>query len=166
MWRTSAWYVNNLPPKKKKTEKDAWVLCADALPWREKGLGFPKEKKAQAHCRLTQMRVRRFRGRKALRAVILRGMRSDENKVSVRCTRGETPYHRIAVVCGKNVARRATDRNRIKRILFESARSFLKDTETPIDCALIVYPGFECGSHKRKDIDAVLEAIRKARARI
>jgi ribonuclease P protein component len=77
----------------------------------------------------------------------------EDGTLRLRCSKGKDPRHQIAVICPVTVSRRAVKRNRIRRIFFEALRLFLKNIEEPLDCVLIVKPGFTLEESKRKEID-------------
>jgi ribonuclease P protein component len=112
------------------------------------------------------MRVGRFRGRKDLRAVIAKGLRFERQGVSIRCLKGRLGRHRIAVVCPKTVSRNAVERNRIRRVFFEALRLLLKDAGEPVDCAVLVRPGFRSRTLTRADADAIVVALRGIMTRL
>ena len=112
------------------------------------------------------MRVGRFNGRKDLRAVIAKGLRIERQGVSIRCLKGRFSRHRIAVVCPKTVSRKAVERNRIRRVFFEALRILLRNVEEPIDCAVLVRPGFTHRGFTRNDVDAIIGAMAEITTRI
>jgi ribonuclease P protein component len=108
------------------------------------------------------MSTRRFQGRKALRLVLARGMRYNRPEFGLRCLEGAGLVHRLAVIYSKQLAPKAVERNRVKRVFFESARLILGNIAKPMDCVIIVRRRMDAKSFRRSDADALIsEAMRK-----
>ncbi len=55
---------------------------------------------------------------------------------------------RFGIVVSKQVAAKATDRNRIKRVLREAVKSCMPDVKDGYDVVLVALPGFAATSPK------------------
>lgn len=81
----------------------------------------------------------RFHGHKSLRFVFRYGLVVRGRHVLVRVHKHPHRVHgRVAIVVSKKVAKRAVERNRIRRRLYETIRGAWNDIDQPYDIVVVV----------------------------
>lgn len=70
-----------------------------------------------------------------------KGVQSDNIFLKVRLNKEETI--RVGIIVSKKVAKRAVDRNRIRRILSEGVRTHIHKIRQGRDIVIVVLPGFD-----------------------
>lgn len=83
----------------------------------------------------------RFRGRGSLNFIYRRGKTVRLSQLALKYTAARQEDYRLAVVVSKKVSKSAVVRNRIRRRLYEAARTIKKDSGAvwPYDLVLSVY---------------------------
>jgi len=70
-----------------------------------------------------------------------RGVREDGLFFKTRATKTATT--RLGIVVSKKVAKKAVDRNRIRRVLTEAIRHQIDEVKQGLDGVIVVLPGFQ-----------------------
>jgi len=104
--------------------------------------------------------VSRFPGKKAVEHVL----REAQRRISTGCLRlyvvsRESGPHRLALICGKRVAKSAVKRNRIRRVVREAIRNVLSEIRQPLDCVAVIQPGIS-NNIRMQDIMAQVKLLR------
>lgn len=82
----------------------------------------------------------RFHGRAGLGAVYSKGKTVRHGNIALRYFKNERRHnYRLAVVVSKKTEKSAVKRNRIRRRIYEVAKSCLAETTSPYDLVITVY---------------------------
>ncbi len=80
--------------------------------------------------------------RSQLQYILKKGQRQRSNHFNITWKRGATKENRFCVVVSKKIAPKATDRNHLRRQIYESIR-LSPEIEPPLDIVLIAKPGIQ-----------------------
>ena len=72
-----------------------------------------------------------------------RGISYKDGFLIIRFIKNDLDYSRLSFVISQKVSKSAVKRNRIRRVLKEATKDYLKAFNKNIDSILIVCPGFE-----------------------
>ena len=81
----------------------------------------------------------RLRTRQSVTRVYKKGSTARLNSLSLRYTKNNLEYSRLAVVVSKKVAKSAPTRNRIRRRVYENARYIWPDIQPGVDMIISVF---------------------------
>ncbi|MBR0482884.1 ribonuclease P protein component [Candidatus Saccharibacteria bacterium] len=81
----------------------------------------------------------RFHSRGGVRYTYKNGKTIRDAKISLVFAKNSRNKQRFAVVVSKKVLKPAVGRNRIRRRVYETIRSFLPQIKQPVDCIFVVY---------------------------
>ena len=82
----------------------------------------------------------RFHGHASLKYVLANGVTARGRELSIKFVDNKRRrYSRVAIIVSKKVAKHATDRNRIRRRLYEVMRGYIPRFNRTVDVVVMVY---------------------------
>lgn len=106
------------------------------------------------------MLSRRYRLKKeGFRNVFRKGVYVKGRFISLKKTENNLSHIRAGFVVGQKIAKKAAERNRIKRILRETAKSYIYKAKTGMD--LILLPSPDIKNKKSTDVKEEIEQLFK-----
>jgi len=82
----------------------------------------------------------RFHGHASLKYVFAHGEQARSHFFAIKyLTNPRRRYSRLAVVVSKKVFKSAVERNRVRRLIYETARPFVTNNKQAIDAVISVY---------------------------
>lgn len=146
----------NLPTKETSPRTRAWFSCAQKPPEWPQRIKTPSPQGPQARDRPVAMLPRgaRLHTERDITRVLRQGLRRTHPFLQVTLSAGATRVSRAAVVVSKQVAKRATDRNRLRRQVQAVLPKALALLPMPVDAIVRLLP--PAAKAKRNDLIAAL----------
>jgi len=94
--------------------------------------------------------------------VFQKGKAFREKGIFLKIRTGEAETSRIGIIVSKKVAKKATERNRIRRLLAEAIRKNLNEIKTGRDIVVVALPGFK--EKKTQDVEKIVHYLFKKAA--
>ncbi len=88
-------------------------------------------------------RKNRLKKKKDLERVLKEGRARKEDFLFLKLVKNNSQFNRFAFIVGKNVSKKASLRNKVKRRISEAVRLKLKDLMPGVDGVFIALPGLE-----------------------
>jgi len=100
----------------------------------------------------------RLKKKKDFERVFKEGRGAREDFLFLKLVKNNSGFNRIAFIVGKNVSKKASQRNKVKRIISEIVRLRLKNLKPGIDGVFVALPGAEKKDFRQteKTIDKLL----------
>lgn len=106
----------------------------------------------------------RFHGYGGLNYVYRKGKTVRFGTISIRyCPNPRRKHSRIAVVVSKKVAKKAVDRNQIRRRLYEVTRQILPNIKYPHDIVITVFDRQIMGTKHTELESTIIELLKKSK---
>ena len=96
-------------------------------------------------------RPNRLRKTNDFKRVFKNGKGAQFNNIFVKVRPNKEETARIGIIVSKKVAKKAVDRNRIRRILSEGIRAYISKIKQGRDIVLVVLPGFDIQGAKEAE---------------